>query len=68
MNNVVRLNLQCDLSSEQRSWVPGIGSQLMPEGNQDHGGVRFAEGQLLSDMEDIRKGCDGCRRKAADTT
>jgi hypothetical protein len=22
MNNVVRLNLQCDLSSEQRSWVP----------------------------------------------
>jgi hypothetical protein len=42
--------------------------QAMPEGNQDHGGVRFAEGQLLSDIEDIRKGCDGCRRKAADIT
>jgi hypothetical protein len=59
MNNVVRLNLQCDLSSEQRSWVPGIRSpQAMPEGNQDHGGVRFAEGQLLSDMEDIRDATD----------
>jgi hypothetical protein len=32
--------------------------QAMPEGNQDHGGVRFAEGQSLSDMEDIRDATD----------
>jgi RNA polymerase sigma-70 factor (ECF subfamily) len=28
MNNVVRLNLQCDLSSEQRSWMPVAASAI----------------------------------------